>query len=80
MVSNISQFCEGVVEAWADSQSSFDIVGVFSCVIKDLTDRVKQSLTDNEPSIHLFRFVEVIPRMFAGGSARSGCRNRCAGR
>ena len=68
------------MEAWADSQSSFDIVGVFSGVIEDLIDRTKQSSTDNEPSAQLVRFVEVASRMFAEGSARSGCKNRCVGR
>ena len=56
------------------------MVGVFSGVIKNLTNRVKQSSTDNEASTHLVRLVEVTSSMFARGSVRSGCKNRCAGR
>ena len=76
----ISKFSEGVAETWTSSQSLLDIVCVFSGVIEDLTNRAKQSSTDNESSTHLVRFVEVTSSMFAGGLAGSGCKNRCAGR
>ena len=56
------------------------MVGVFNGVIEDLTNRAKQSSTDNEPSAHLVRFVEVTPCMFAVNSARNGCKYWCAGR
>ena len=76
----MSQVSKGVAEACTGLQSSFDMVGMFSGVIEDLIDRAKQNSTDNEPSAHLVRFVEVTSCMFAGGSVRSGCKNRCAGR
>ena len=56
------------------------MVGVFSGVIEDLTNRAKQSSTDNEASAHLIRFVEITSSTFAGVSARSGYKDRCAGR
>ena len=56
------------------------MVGVFSGVIEDLSNWAKQSSTDNEASAYLVRLVEVTSSMFAWGSARSGCKNRCAGR
>ena len=56
------------------------MVGVFSGVIKHLTHREKQSSTDNEASAHIVRLVEVTSSMVAWGSARSGCKSRCAGR
>ena len=55
----ISEFSEWLLEMWTSSQSSFDMVGVFSGVIEDLTHRAKQSTTDNEASTHLVRLVEV---------------------
>ena len=76
----ISKFSEGLAETWTSSQRSFDMVGVFSGVIENLTNRVKQRSTDNEASAHLVRLVEVTSSMFAWASARSGCKNRCAGR
>ena len=68
------------METWTGTQRSFDMIGVFSGVIEDLTDRSKQGSSDNEPSAHLVRFVYVTSSMFERSSARSGCKNRCAGR
>ena len=76
----ISKFSEGLVETWTGPQHSFDMVGVFSGVVEDLTNRAKQSSTDNKLSTYLVRFVEVTSSMFAWDSARSGCKDMCAGR
>ena len=76
----VYQFCEGVAEAWAGSQCPFDVVCVFSGVVENLTDLTEKSSTYDEPSTHLFRFVEVASIMFVWNPALRGSKHRCASR
>ena len=53
---------------------------VFSGVVKDLTDRIEQSSTDDENSAQLVIFLKVVSIMIARNSALRDSKLGCVGR
>ena len=72
--------CEGLSQAWADSQGPFNMVWVFSGAIEDLTDRTKKSSSDDETSAQLVSFVKGTSIMFAGDPSLRDSVHGCVGR